>query len=131
MMNCCVLAAICAMSLSACSSEDGACERALARLARIHAARSLPPLPARAAQLMLEECQRGKLATHDPVLHCAIDSASDEVAASCIDRFTHDVLSPQPGSAGSRHDGQGLNPLLDPSPDQTNPEQPKPDQTKR
>ena len=87
--------------------EPDACERAIARLQRIEASRSAPPpihsdgrglnpllaqSPAERANLELDECRHGTYASYDPVLRCAMDSASDDGAAACIDRFLHDVV---------------------------------------
>ena len=85
------------------------CERAMARVARIHTARSMRTLSAAASKEMLAGCRRGTSAAHDPVLRCAMDSASDETAAACMDAFVKAVVPPTTAPAK----GVGVNPLLE------------------
>jgi hypothetical protein len=92
--------------LAACSKPADDCQRAIDRLARIDAAKGRA---ARNTQGMLETCRTGKHAAHDPVLRCAMDSATDEAAATCVDRFVDAVLAPAAKGSGG---GTGLNPLL-------------------
>lgn len=89
-----------------------ACERAAARLQRIEAARPAPSIPpastgrglnplmamsaSERASLVIDECRRGKYASYDPVLRCAMDAPSDDAAAACIDRIVHDVVHAAP-----------------------------------
>lgn len=93
-----------------CHSPDE-CERGLARLARINAARGSLGTPSRWTIEMLHQCRDGQYTGYDPVLRCVIASSTDEVAAACIDAFVKAVV--KPGSA-SELGGKGLNPLLQP-----------------
>ena len=86
-----------AIAVSGCKPADD-CERAVDRLLRI------TPGPGRAH--MLDSCRTSKTAALDPVLRCAMDSASDAEAAACIERGIRDVVKPGSG------DGSGINPLL-------------------
>ena len=110
--------------------EPDACERAVARLQRIEAARPAPavspasagrglnPLmtmsPGERTNLMLDECRHGKYASYDPVLRCAMDGASDDAAAACIDRIVHDIVhAPAPEPAPGSTPGAGPAPRPD------------------
>jgi hypothetical protein len=84
------------------------CERALARIARIDA-RSSPSQPAIASKSALQQCRSNPNAMSDPVVRCALDSASDGAAAVCIDNFTRAVLKTSADGGGG---GAGINPLL-------------------
>jgi hypothetical protein len=102
--------AVAAGLLAACGCQarnPDDCERALARIARIDASRSMPRASATHTKDALEQCRHSKYAAYDPVLRCAMDAPSDAAAASCIDRFVNSTL--KPGAAG----GGGLNPLLE------------------
>jgi hypothetical protein len=90
----------------ACGKSPDACERAMARLDRIAKPSPLRPT-AETNREILAQCRRG---THDPVVWCALDAASDEAAASCVEAFIDRVLKPSSGSGG----GSGLNPLFEP-----------------
>ena len=92
--------------------EPDACERALARIARIEPMRSHPP-PAKFTRDALEQCRHGKFASYDPVLRCAMDSDSDATAEACIDAFDKRVMGPGPYPPAPSGP-QGINPLLDP-----------------
>ena len=90
-----------------------ACERALDRIERIDAKKSIRPPSAASREQALDACRHEKYAAYDPVLRCAMDSDSDDAAAACIDAFVHAVVKPG-APAGSGSDvGRGLNPLLD------------------
>lgn len=111
-----VVALVFPISVFTCNQRDRDCEFAIARMDRIEEARGVPKRPAKLDRWMLEKCKHGKYATSDPVVHCALDADSDQAAAACIDRFTHDVLHmSKPNSAGSASGPVGINPLLDPS----------------
>src|SRR5580765_3737666 len=90
-------------AVAACSQPD-ACERALARVGRIGAARGWRPMSDEHAAQALDSCRHGKYAAFDPTLICAMDSATDRAAAACIDRFLSDVIKPGSGSSS----GSGL-----------------------
>ncbi|MEO8843484.1 MAG: hypothetical protein ABI591_03125 [Kofleriaceae bacterium] len=90
-----------------CHSPDE-CERGLARLVRIDVARGLGSTPARWTGEILERCRKDP--HYDPVLGCAIDANSDLQADACIDAFMKAVVKPAAAT-----DGQGYNPLLQPS----------------
>lgn len=90
------------------------CDRAVARLQRIEAARPKPkpsrsdskglnPLlamsPGERAELSLEACRNGQYAAYDPVLACALRSDTDEAAAACIDHMLADVIHGSPREA--------------------------------
>jgi hypothetical protein len=89
------------------SSDD--CERANARLSRIDKSRGQPMSNATADRLTAT-CRTSKHASDDPVLRCAMESATDDAAAECIERGISDVVVPS--SSGSARDGSGINPLL-------------------
>ena len=96
-----------------CRGED-ACEPALERLDRIAASRQQPSFSARARAEAIEQCRNHPRARHDPVLRCAMDSPSDEAAASCVDEVVDRVLEPPAEPDGKLQGGDGINPLLDP-----------------
>ena len=103
------------LAFSGCSkseSKAAACERALARLERISAAKG-QTAGSGARELVREMCLTSKYAEYDPVLRCAMDSKTDDEAAACIERGIKEVLKPSDGSADGSADGSGLNPLLD------------------
>jgi hypothetical protein len=58
----------------------------------------------------IEQCRHGKFAAYDPVLRCAMDSASDEVAASCIEAFEREMVKARGGAPSGAP--VGINPLL-------------------
>ena len=93
--------------LVACSSKAvDDCERAIARLERLQPSKA--PAPNRSAQI--EACRTGKISSWDPVLRCAMDSATDEAAAACIKTGIDGVLK---GTAADGDGaGSGVNPLL-------------------
>jgi hypothetical protein len=91
--------------LVGCGKSPDACERATARLARIEKPSPLRPT-AETNREILAQCRRG---TDDPVMRCALDAPSDEVAKRCVEQFVDAVLKPSSGSGGS-----GLNPLFEP-----------------
>jgi hypothetical protein len=105
---------IAAFLLAAACGRSGpvadACERALARIDRIHARRGWPGLPGAFRDDALALCRTAPRARQDPAVRCAVEVARDEIAAACIDALVARTLRP---SAGSR-DPRGLNPLLDP-----------------
>jgi hypothetical protein len=103
------LAACLLLSLLGCRDTDE-CARAVARLDRIHATRSLPAMTTKQRDRALAECRRGPKTTYDPVLRCALDADTDAAASICIEQFVHDVVTP--GSAGSPQP-RAVNPLLD------------------
>ena len=84
-------------------SEDD-CQRAVARLIRIDAARAANrPRPA-AAYDPLAQCRKGGTAALDPVLRCALDGPTDAAAATGIDAFVHQVLpNPSPPDDPAHH----------------------------
>jgi hypothetical protein len=84
--------------LAACGSPPDDCERAYARIERITKIKS--------SSDMLAGCRAGKQAW-DPVVQCAINSRTDQDAATCIDRGIEQSIKPGDGTAGS-----GINPLL-------------------
>jgi hypothetical protein len=89
------------LALAACGSSDP-CERAIARLERINGIEIGAARPS-----MIEQCRTNKSAQWDPVLRCAMDSATDDDAKKCIDRGIRDVVTPGDGTQGA-----GLNPLM-------------------
>jgi hypothetical protein len=91
--------------LLGCDKPADECQRAVARLARIKQAKGDPTTSKAPTERMLESCRTGKYAAYDPVLRCAMDSRTDEIAAECIDRGLKEVL-------GGSGDGSGVNPLL-------------------
>lgn len=90
------------------SSPPDACERALARLERIHAARD-ETSPAKLRDTALEHCRRNRTTpeAQDPVVRCALEEATEQDASECIDELMKNVL--KPGATG----GSGINPLLE------------------
>ena len=107
--NIAVVLVVLAVVTMGCARSGDECERALARLERIEKSQGRPVASKATTQRMLESCRTGKYASHDPVLRCAMDSATDDSAADCIGRSLKDVVKP---SADSRAGGSGLNPLL-------------------
>jgi hypothetical protein len=93
-----------------CSKETDPCQRAIDRIARVNAQRNLPSSTREAEDEMLAACRKGGKSGYDPVLRCAKDSATDEAAAACIDRFLDAVLKIAPKKPGPPPGG--LNPLL-------------------
>jgi hypothetical protein len=95
-------------------TRDDECARAFARLARIHA-KHPPALKAApgVADEALERCRHGRYARFDPVLRCAMDSKTDDEAASCIDEFARAVTKAPDGEAKSPPKKDvGFNPLF-------------------
>ena len=92
--------------LAACRTPDD-CQRAIDRIERIEEAngRSL-----HGTAWMVDACRTSKFAAYDPVLRCAMSSASDEAAAACIDRGLRDVVHGPPDDGGG---AKGLNPLME------------------
>jgi len=93
--------------------HEDACEKALARIARIDGKRGLRKPTADAANEMLAQCRKRGTASYDPVVRCAMDSKTDDDAAACIDAFLKAVLKATPAKPG---DPKGLNPLLQSTP---------------
>jgi cytochrome c551/c552 len=91
-----------------CRKQDE-CERAFARLERIAAKHGEPKASEQGKSLVMQECRGGK-GSWDPVLRCAIDSASDDEADACIQRGLKDVVRPSNDDSGG---GKGLNPLIE------------------
>jgi hypothetical protein len=79
-----------------CVDEPDACERATARLRRIEAREGRAAAGAMLAERSLKACRSAGTATLDPVLQCAMQSATDDDAKICIDAFLNDVLKVQP-----------------------------------
>jgi hypothetical protein len=101
--------------LAGCDRRDDECGRAFARLARIRARAPQPLKPAPGVdEQALEQCRHGRYARFDPVLRCAMDSKTDDEAASCIDAFVHAVIKPPEGETKSPpKKAAGLNPLFE------------------
>ncbi|MFT3698408.1 MAG: hypothetical protein QM831_35015 [Kofleriaceae bacterium] len=70
------------------SDSKDPCERAAARMARLNPAMTAPQ-----QQRIREECH-GKYGRRDPILACALDSASDDAAAACMDQVVKTVVKP-------------------------------------
>lgn len=78
-----------AATLLACNHED-ACDRAIARLARVNAMLSRGEMTPAQRRAGLEECRDEKRGASDPVLHCALESHSDDETADCISSLVKD-----------------------------------------
>jgi hypothetical protein len=106
-------AALAAAVLTLVSGCRDDCDRAVARLQRIHARKleasrvslttagsGLNPLlaqsPAERTALMTAACHDAKSSAYDPALACALHARSDEAAAACIDAMLHDVVHEAP-----------------------------------
>ena len=96
-----------------CVDEPDPCERATARLRRIEAREGRAAAGAMLAERSLKACRSAGTATLDPVLQCAMQSATDDEAKICIDAFLRDVVQAQPPGPGDAASG-GLNPLVHP-----------------
>ena len=88
----------------ACGREPDECERAVQRIERLGDEAGHPRSSNKVRDSMLASCRAG---THDPVINCALASATDRAAAACIDEGVRSTVIPGSGAGGS-----GLNPLL-------------------
>lgn len=96
------------MFVVGCHETSDDCARARARLDRIDASRGTPLLSGEPRREALEQCRHGRYAAYDPVLRCAMDSATDEAAAACIDAFDREMGTARGGGAPA-----GINPLVE------------------
>lgn len=102
------------LAIGGCSArEPDACERAYARLDRIDASRGGPAVSGKPRDEALEQCRHGKHAAYDPVLRCAMDSASDEPAVACIEAFDREMIKAR--GAAPTEAPVGVNPLIEPA----------------
>jgi hypothetical protein len=86
------------------SKQPDQCELAIERLQRLEK----PGVPPMNTAALIDGCRTGRLSSSDPVLRCAMDSATDEAAAACIQRGIEGVIK---GTAADG-EGVGVNPLL-------------------
>ena len=94
-------------------SAPDECEKAIARLDRMRARDSLPPDARFVTANAIDQCRQGGTALNDPVLRCALDSATDDATASCIDEGMERILGPSTNVDDEQQGaGKGLNPLL-------------------